>query len=302
MKVIFMGTPAFAAPTLQALIDSEHTVVAVYSQPPRPAGRGQKERKGPVHELAEKHGISVEVPTSLKTPEAQKKFKDYGADIAVVAAYGLLLPEAILKACPRGCINIHPSLLPRWRGAAPIQRAIMAGDVQTGVCIMQMDEGLDTGAILHQANVPIPEDMGAGELHDMLAEMGADMILHTLKECVSPIPQAMSGVTYAKKITKEEARIDWTKSAKEIHCLIRGLNPAPGAFFVYKGENIKVFEARIVSDQSRAPAGTALDDALSLSCGEGVLKLMTVQRPGKKPMPAEEVLRGFSIPAKTMLD
>jgi methionyl-tRNA formyltransferase len=301
MKVIFMGTPAFAVPTLKELLRAGHDVVAVYSQPPKPAGRGQQERKSPVQELAEAEGLIVETPASLKDPATQQQFKNYGAEAAVVAAYGLLLPPAILDACPLGCINVHPSLLPRWRGAAPIQRALMAGDKETGVCIMQMDEGLDTGAILHQAKLPIPEDMTAGELHDMLAEMGATMVTHTLSNRLSALPQAMNGATYAKKISKEDCRIDWTKRAREIKCLIHGLSPMPGAFFPYKGEAIKVFRARVMPNPSRVPAGTVLDDRLSISCGEGVIQLLMLQRPGKKPMEASEFLRGFAIPAKTML-
>ncbi|MEZ5691286.1 MAG: methionyl-tRNA formyltransferase [Rickettsiales bacterium] len=299
MKIIFMGTPLFALPALRALYESEHEVVAVYTQPPRPAGRGQKEQKSPVHQFADDNNIAVYTPVSLKTEEAQKEFASHKADVAVVAAYGLLLPEEILQACPSGCINIHPSLLPRWRGAAPIQRTIMAGDIITGICIMQMDVGLDTGDILlKEDNIKI-SNHNAGELHDLLAEKSAALLLNALRQLdtLKPMKQAEEGVIYAKKITKEERAINWASKAQEIYNQIRGLSPQPAAYFTYNGENIKIFSANLVetSDNNQFPVGSTVDDELTIACEDGLLKIEEVQRPNKKRMHASEMLKSFPI-------
>lgn len=299
MNIVFMGTPAFAVPALEALVNSQHKILAVYTQPPRPAGRGQKETKSPIHELAIKHNIPVYTPTSLKTPEAQMEFTEHKADIAVVVAYGLLLPKPILEAYLLGCINIHPSILPRWRGAAPIQRTIMAGDIKTSIIIMKMDEGLDTGDILMQENLEISYGTNSGSLHDILAHKSAPLLLKALDEIQGITPQKQSeiGVTYAKKITKEDCAIDWEKPAAEIYQQILGLSPSPGAFFNYNNEIIKVFEAVVEESKTSLPPGTILDDKLGIACGQNILRLLTLQRPNKKRMDADEFLRGFQIPA-----
>ncbi len=300
-----MGTPDFAVPTLKQLINSSHELVAVYSQPPRPAGRGKKEQKSPIHELAEQYNIQVKTPASLKKPEAQKEFTDMKADVAVVAAYGLLLPEAILKGTKFGCINVHPSLLPRWRGAAPIQRAIMAGDKETGVCIMQMDKGLDTGDVMVMERYSIPARTTAGMLHDMLAKIGAKLVLQTLDKLsrgkLESEKQSTEGITYANKITKEDEKIDWQKTAAEIANQIHGLSPRPGAFFEYKGEKIKIFSAETQVVEHSKPPGTILDNNLVIACGKNVLKPLKLQRPGKNPLDIKDFLRGFSIPAGEVL-
>ena len=288
MRITFMGTPEFAVPTLQALIDSpDHEVVAVYSQPPRPAGRGHHETPSPTHQLALKTGIPVFTPTSLKSPEAQEQFAAHQADLAVVAAYGLLLPQPILDAYPLGCINIHPSDLPRWRGAAPIQRTIMAGDTHSAMCIMQMDAGLDTGDVLLRQPVRVPATTTAGELHDKMAALGAECLLKTLEMHgrLQPYKQSAEGVTYAHKITKDEALIDWTRPAPEILHHIRGMNPYPAAQTDIAGERIKIFAAEL---------STAPHAPLTFACGDGQhLRLTELQRPGKKRMSAEDALRGW---------
>ncbi|NDF12896.1 MAG: methionyl-tRNA formyltransferase [Proteobacteria bacterium] len=292
MKIIFMGTPAFAVPALEALIEAGHEICAVYSQPPRPAGRDQQLQKSAVHLVAEKNNIPVYTPTSLKGAEEQQSFRQFEADYAVVAAYGLLLPKAILEGTKKGCLNIHPSLLPRWRGAAPIQRTIMAGDHETACCIMQMDEGLDTGNILACENMLLSTDITAGELHDMMAKKGADLLIKTLNTNPFGIEQAVEGVTYAKKITKEETRIDWSDDAEVIRNKIRGLAPAPGAWFEYNGERIKIFSAAIVNI-SGTP-GTLIDPTtFTFACGKDALKPLLVQRAGKNVVPVEEFLRGM---------
>jgi methionyl-tRNA formyltransferase len=292
-----MGTPAFAVPTLQALIDSPHRVAAVYTQPPRPAGRGQKLTPSPVQQLAQAHGIPVHTPVSFKSPEVQAQFAAHAADVAAVAAYGLLLPAPILQAYPLDCINIHPSLLPRWRGAAPIQRTLMAGDRDTGVCIMRMDEGLDTGDVLLREHFPIPDEMNAGALHDALAAIGARMLLETLArlDTLVAAPQAAEGVTYAAKITKDDGRIDWNRSSSEINDHIRALSPAPSAYFDYAGERVKIFSARPLPDAPAGAPGTILDQTPAIACGIGALQLLELQRPGKKRMPAAEALKGWSF-------
>lgn len=284
MRIIFMGTPEFAVPALKALLASNHEVVAVYSQPPRPAGRGMALKKSPVQLAAEERGIPVLTPEKLNAGDPKPP-----ADIAVVAAYGLLLPEWFLRSFPQGCINIHPSALPRWRGAAPIQRTVLAGDVDTAICIMQMEKGLDTGPVLKSETLPVPPGITSGGLHDLLAEKSALLLLDVLQNLQSliPKPQSPEGITYAKKIEKSEAKIDWSKPAEEIDRLIRGLNPFPGAYFEHQGERIKVWEAEV---------SAASDAPLTIKCGTGALKLLKLQREGKKPVSAEEFLRGFPNP------
>ena len=294
-----MGTPEFAVPTLAALQASGHEIVAVYSQPPRPAGRGQKETPSPVHKFAVEHNIPVYTPTSLKTPEAQAQFAAHNADIAVVVAYGLLLPKPILEAYPLGCINVHPSLLPRWRGAAPIQRTLMAGDEITGICIMQMDEGLDTGDILLKEEGIFTAGCDAGDLHDMLSQKAAPLVLKTLDEIrnIKPEKQSEIGVTYAKKISKDECKIDWSKPAQHIHNQIRGLSPNPAAYFTYNGENIKVFGSHFTNDKGfkNVKAGTVIDNHLTVACGAGILMIEELQRPNKKRMFSSEMLKSYPI-------
>lgn len=297
MRVIFMGTPDFSVPVLKALIE-HYDVVCVYTQPPRPAGRGQKLTPSPVQVEAEKHNIMVRYPVSLKSESEQKLFEMLNADIAVVCAYGLILPQAILNACPKGCINVHASLLPRWRGAAPIQRAIMAGDTQSGVTIMQMEAGLDTGDMLLSESTPITEETTAGELHDKLSEIGARLILKVLEKMPTPVPQPFEGVTYAHKITKEDCLIDWTKPAPVVCAQIRGLAPYPKAYFNYKEEPIKVLQARIFPQSTRQEPGTILDDKLFVACGLGtVVQLTQLQRPGKSVVDVDSFLNGYPIEA-----
>ena len=296
MRVIFMGTPDFSVAVLKALI-AKHEVVCVYTQPPRPAGRGHKLVASPIQVEAEKNGIIVRCPKTLKKEKEQKQFKELNADVAIVCAYGLILPQPILDGCPKGCINVHASLLPRWRGAAPIQRAIMAGDKQSGVTIMQMDAGLDTGDMLLSETVEITENMNAGELHDKLSVLGAKLILKTLDEMPTPRPQPLTGDTYAYKITKEECLINWNKSAEELHNFIRGLAPYPKAYFNYKNEQIKVLASKVVSGvNSSEKVGTLLDDELTVVCGQGtLLRLEMLQRAGKNPQARADFLRGFKI-------
>lgn len=291
-----MGTPDFAVPALQGLIASEHEVVAVYTAQPRPAGRGKKLRQSAVHDVAEAAGLDVRTPSSLKTESLPE------CDIAVVVAYGLLLPQHVLDAPKYGCLNIHPSALPRWRGAAPLQRTIMAGDVSTAVCIMQMDAGLDTGAVLMREDFDLPAKMTAGELHDKCAEIGAKLTLETIANIagLQPEIQPEDGVTYAKKILKDDERIDWSKTAVEIECQIRGLNPFPGAYFEYDGQKVKVHAADVVD--AEGDAGVALDDKLTIACGQGALKVVNLQKAGKRAMSAADFLSGNKIPAGTNLN
>lgn len=299
MRLVFMGTPDFSVGILDALLAAGHGVACAYSQPPRPAGRGHKERPSPVHAFAAERGIPVRTPKSLRSPEEQAAFAALDADAAVVAAYGLILPKPILEAPRLGCLNVHASLLPRWRGAAPIQRAIMAGDTETGVTIMQMDEGLDTGPMLLAEAVPIGPDETAGSLHDRLASLGARLMVRALddiaSERVMARAQPSEGVTYAAKIGKDEGRIDWSLPAQALHDHIRGLSPFPGAWFEFRGERFKVLETRR-ADAAGGP-GTVLDAALTVACGAGALRLVTLQRQGKAAMPAEALLRGYPIPA-----
>jgi methionyl-tRNA formyltransferase len=301
MRLAFMGTPDFSAPILAALIEAGHEIVAVYSQPPRPAGRGHKEQLTPVHAFAAARGIEVRTPKSLKSPEEQQAFCDLGLDMAVVAAYGLILPKAVLDAPKHGCLNVHASLLPRWRGAAPIQRAILAGDAETGVTIMQMDVGLDTGDMLLKDVIQITPQTTAQSLHDELASMGARLIVEAVARYsdLAAQKQPEEGVTYAAKLSKDEGRLDWARPAAELERQVRGLNPWPGVWCELGSERLKVLEAEPVSGKG-AP-GTALDGALTIACGEGALRLLRVQRPGKGPMAAEDMLRGFAVPAGTVL-
>lgn len=309
LNLVFMGTPQFAVPTLQSLLDAGHHVVAVYTAPSKPAGRGQKETITPVHALANKYNLPVFTPTSLKDESAQNTFCSHNADVAIVAAYGLLLPKTILEGTHMGCLNVHPSLLPRWRGAAPIQRAVMAGDKQTGIVIMQMNAGLDTGDMLLTETYDIPDGMNTGELHDILSAQAGHMMLRTLEGLVNntiiATPQPETGVTYAKKIMKDECRINWKQSAQTIRYHILGLAPHPGASFVYKGENIKILDADVYPAKAMfaqfAP-GTVIDNHLTIACGEGALSPMTVQRPGKKAMSTREMLQGFSIPDGSVVE
>jgi methionyl-tRNA formyltransferase len=303
LRLAFMGTPDFSVPILAALLDAGHDVASVYSQPPRPAGRGHHERPSPVAEFAGARGIAVATPKSLRKAEAQAEFAALGLDAAVVAAYGLILPKPILDAPRLGCFNVHASLLPRWRGAAPIQRAILAGDTESGVTIMQMDEGLDTGAMLLSERVAIGPEMNAGVLHDALSGLGARLIIRALADVEAgravATPQPADGVTYAAKIDKSEARLDWTRPAIELHRIVRAFAPVPGAWFEQGGERIRVLAARIEIDHG-AP-GSVLDDRLLVACGEGALRLLTVQRAGRAALPAAEFLRGNPVPAGARL-
>ena len=295
-----MGTPAFALPTLVELIGQGHEIACVYSQPPRPKGRGLESDPSPVHALALTQKLAVRTPVTLKDAAQQELFAALDLDAAIVVAYGLLLPKPILAAPRLGCFNLHGSLLPRWRGAAPIQRAIMAGDAETGVMSMRMEEGLDTGPVLLAERTKIGRKT-YGELHDELARLGADLMARTLaaleRGSLSEQPQASEGVTYAKKISKEETRIDWQKSAREIDCLIRGLSPQPGAWCEVKGERVKILNCEPAS--GNGPPGTVLDDALTIACGSGALRLTRLQRPGKSAMDRDELLRGFALPRGT---
>ena len=292
MNIVFMGTPDFAVPALQALAD-RHRIFAVYSQPPRPAGRGQAPRPTPVAAEAAARGIEVRTPVSLRDPAAQAGFAALNADVAVVVAYGLILPQAILDAPARGCLNIHASLLPRWRGAAPIHRAILNGDAETGVCIMQMEAGLDTGPVLLRQAIPIHVADTTGDLHDRLSALGARMILQALDDPPTATPQPAEGVTYAAKIDKAEARIDWSQPAETIDRQIRGLSPFPGAWCEVAGERVKLLRSRVVPGQGTP--GTVLHD-FTIACGTGAVEILQAQRAGKRPMPADDVLKGFALP------
>ena len=301
MRVIFMGTPEFAVPALIALIDAGHEVVAAYTQPPRPAGRGKRMQPSPVQREAESRGIEARHPLSLKGPEEQQAFAQLDADIAVVAAYGLILPQPILDAPHHGCLNIHASLLPRWRGAAPIQRAILAGDSETGVTIMRMERGLDTGPMLKVAGTSIGNKT-AGELTDELARIGGRLMVDVLVNLPAHIgtPQPEEGVTYASKIDKAESRIDFGHTAEEVERQIRAFAPSPGAFFELDGERYRVLEAKITADM-KDEAGMVLDDKLTVSCGRGTIRPTLIQRAGRPVMQTEALLRGRAIPAGTLL-
>ncbi len=297
MRVIFMGTPDFSVPVLNALVDAGHEIAAVYCQPPRPAGRGKKDRPSPVQARAEALGLPVRHPLSLRSETEHAAFAALDADIAVVVAYGLILPQAVLDAPRLGCLNIHASLLPRWRGAAPIHRATMAGDDQSGVCIMQMEAGLDTGPVLDCRATRIGVDETTGELHDRLSEMGAALIVDVLGRLdgMTAVAQPADGVTYAEKIDKSEAQVDWTRTAAEVDRLIRGLSPFPGAWAMIGGERVKFLRSRVVAGQG-AP-GQVLQ-GFTIACGEGAVEVLEAQRQGKRAMSAEEILRGMELPER----
>jgi methionyl-tRNA formyltransferase len=300
MRIVFMGTPEFSVPVLDALAAAGHEIASVYTQPPRPAGRGKRDRPSPVQTRAEALGLPVRHPKSLRDAQAQAEFAALGADVAVVVAYGLILPQAVLDAPARGCLNIHASLLPRWRGAAPIQRAIMAGDAQTGVCIMQMEAGLDTGPVLLRRAIRIGAEDTAGDLHDRLSALGAEAIVAALARLddLKPVPQPETGVTYAEKIDKAEARLDWTRSAAVIDRQIRGLSPFPGAWTMINGMRVKLLRSRMAKG-SGAP-GEVLA-GLTVACGTGAVQITEVQPEGKPAMTAEAYLRGARIAAGTVL-
>ncbi|SFK35509.1 methionyl-tRNA formyltransferase [Pseudovibrio ascidiaceicola] len=311
LRVIFMGTPDFSVPTLFEIVGQGWDVVACYSQPPRKAGRGMELKKTPVHEAAESLGIPVFTPTSLKSEEEQERFRSFEADVAVVVAYGLLLPKAILDGTEHGCLNGHASLLPRWRGAAPINRAIMAGDKASGIQVMQMEEGLDTGPVCMSETVAITPDMTAGELHDRLSALGGDLMMRALSALsrggLGSTPQPEEGVTYAKKIQKSETRIDWSLPAEQVHNHIRGLSPFPGAWCEMdlggkNPERVKILRSSLADGSGAAGEVLVVDDTtLTIACSSGAIKLVQVQRAGKKAMSAEEFLRGSKLSAGDMV-
>jgi methionyl-tRNA formyltransferase len=308
LRIVFMGTPEFAVPTLTQILGQGHEVAAVYTRAPMPAGRrGLEPTPSPVHRAADRFGIEVLTPATLRGDASAEALHRLGPNIVVVVAYGLILPRPVLDVPAAGCLNLHASLLPRWRGAAPIQRAIMAGDTETGIAVMQMEEGLDTGPVALVERVPIPPEATAGDLHDRLAQQGADLMVRALsasdRGCLDFTPQPDEGVTYAQKIAKAEARIDWGKPAQNIHDLVRALSPSPGAYFeadLGKGqERVKVLRSRV--GEGRGRPGEVLDQRLTIGCGEGALRLLEVQRAGKAPMRAEEFLHGSRLEAGTLL-
>jgi methionyl-tRNA formyltransferase len=305
LRLAFMGTPDFAVPALHALVEAGHEVAAVYTQPPRVAGRGQKPRPSPIQETALERGILVRSPTSLKGTAEQDAFAALSLDAAVVVAYGLLLPKPILTAPRLGCLNIHASLLPRWRGAAPIQRALMAGDAETGISIMQMDEGLDTGPMLLQERIPIEPEDDAGMLHDKLAPMGARLILRALDGLASGAltaqPQPSSGATYAAKLTRDDERLDWRRSAEDLARQVRALSPRPGAWFAMNSDRLKVLAGEVIAETFEVVPGVVLDDRLTIACGEQAFRIGRIQRPGRAPMAADEFLRGYQVPQGMVL-
>ena len=301
LRVVFMGTPDFSVPTLAAVAQAGHAIAAVYSQPPRPAGRGMSERKSPVHQHAEAHGIPVLTPRNFKDEADRVAFAAHGADVAVVVAYGLILPQAVLDAPRAGCLNLHASALPRWRGAAPIQRAVMAGDATTAAAIMRMEAGLDTGPVCLSVPVAIGPEMTAGELHDELAAKGAAAMVEALARIeagtLACTPQAAEGVTYAAKISKQETRIDFTRPALDVHNHVRGLSPFPGAWFeaVVDGrtERIRVLRTRLAAGSGEP--GRVIAGPLTIACGSGAIAIVEAQRAGKKPMTVDELMRGFPL-------
>jgi methionyl-tRNA formyltransferase len=309
LRLVFMGTPEFAVPTLVEITGRGHDVAAVYTRAPKPAGRGMELQPSPVEREARRFGLPVLTPKSLKSEEAQARFRSHGADAAVVVAYGLILPKPILDAPPLGCFNLHASALPRWRGAAPINRAIMAGDAETAVMVMRMEEGLDTGPIAMAERVAIGPDMTAGELHDQFARLGADLMVRALaaleRGTLTLTPQPEAGVTYAAKIDKAETRIDWRLPWKAVHDHCRGLSPFPGAWCEIGGNEGKaparVKVLRTTKGEGTGTPGTALDDRLTIACGEGAVRIRQLQRAGRAPMTVEEFLRGTPLPAGTQL-
>ena len=309
IRLVFMGTPEFSVFALKALHDIGYTIVGVYCQPPKPVGRGYKLTPTPVHQFAESLGISVFTPKTLRNPEAQEQFRSLKPDLAIVAAYGLILPKEILETPTYGCLNIHGSILPRWRGAAPIQRAIMAGDTQTGITIMKMDEGLDTGDMLTVATTPIMNSTTASSLHDDLAVIGAKLLLETipgyLDLTILPQGQPLEGVTYAHKLTKVESQLDWRQSAAELDCQIRGLTPWPGAYFKEGEDVLKVAQAHIIETEDMGVCGEILDDQLTIACGESfsrnALRIDKIQKSGGKWLSTKDFLRGYPLPKGTVL-
>ncbi len=300
LRLAVMGSPAFAVPTLRALHEAGHDIAAVYSQPPRPAGRGRAVTPCPVHEAALSLGLEVRTPARLRTDATEHAaFAALGLDAAVVAAYGLILPPAMLAAPRRGCLNVHASLLPRWRGAAPIQSAVLAGDAETGITIMQMDAGLDTGPTLLRGRVPIGPRTTAAELHDSLAALGAVLALQALQDPPAPVPQPAEGATYAAKLTRDSGRLDWMQPAAQLDRQVRAFTPWPGAWATLGTEILKVLRAEPAL--GAGPPGTVLDGGLLVACGAGALRLLRVQRPGRAPMEADALLRGFAIPPGTRL-
>ena len=300
MRIAFMGSPDFAVPALQALHRAGHEIAAIYCQPARPAGRGQAIRRCPVHLSAESLGIEVRTPPRLRTaPEAQAAFRELELDVAVVAAYGLILPQAMLDAPRLGCLNIHASLLPRWRGAAPIQAAILAGDSETGITIMRMDAGLDTGPMLLRQSVPITSDTTTAILHDQLAAIGATLILRALADLPPAEPQPSDGATYAPKLNRDDGRIDWGRPATEIDRQVRAFDPWPGTFTMLGGSPLKVLAARAVDAQGQP--GTVIDTHLTVACGRGAMRLTRVQLPGRAALDADAFLRGHPIAPGTVL-
>ncbi len=310
LRLAFLGTPDFAVPVLNGLVAAGHDIAAVYSQPPRPARRGKKERPSAVHEAALDAGLQVRTPETLKEPKEQRDFAEMKLDAAIVVAYGQILPEAILTAPVHGCFNLHASLLPRWRGAAPIQRAIMAGDEKTGVCVMQMEQGLDTGPVCARAIVPIRADTTAGALHDRLAQEGAALMSQALAQLARDgqlpgQPQESDGITYAAKIDKAEARLDFSRPALDVVRQIHGLSPFPGAWFMAPDEGRQAVRVKLLQAETAAqsgPAGTVLDDRLTIACGSGAIRALVVQREGKGAMRAEDFLRGLPLKAGTMIN
>jgi methionyl-tRNA formyltransferase len=304
LRLVFMGTPDFAVPTLVEIVGGGHEVVAVYTRAPQPAGRGLAPRPSPIAREADRFGLPIFTPRTLKENDAAEAMRAHGADAAVVVAYGLILPKSILETFPLGCCNLHASLLPRWRGAAPIHRAIMAGDKETGVMVMKMDEGLDTGAVAMAERVPITAGVTTGELHDELARRGADLMLRALaaleKGQLQLTPQAAEGVTYANKIAKNETRIDWTKPWNEVHDHCRGLSPFPGAWCEFPGAGrVKILRTTI--GEGGGPPGRVLDNKLTIACGSGAVRLVQLQRAGKQPMGADEFLRGTPVAPAAVL-
>ncbi len=303
LRLVFMGTPDFAVPTLVELVGRGHEVAAVYTRAPKPAGRGMELQPTPIEREARRFGIPVHTPTTLRTAEAEAQFRTHAADAAVVVAYGLILPKPILEAPRLGCFNLHASALPRWRGAAPINRAVMAGDAETAVVVMRMEEGLDTGPVAMAERVAIGPDMTAGDLHDRLAPLGADLMGRALaaleKDALVLTPQPSEGVTYAAKIDKAETRIDWRKPWKEVHDHARGLSPFPGAWCEIAGARVKVLST--MKGNGAGVPGTVLDDRLTVACGDGAIRIVSLQPGGKRPMTADEYLRGARLAPGTVL-
>jgi methionyl-tRNA formyltransferase len=301
LRLIFMGTPDFAVPTLIEIAGAGHEIAAVYTRAPKPAGRGMELQDTPVAREAKRLGLNVRTPKTLRTADAQVEFAAFDADAAVVVAYGLILPKPILDAVPLGCFNLHASLLPRWRGAAPINRAVMAGDAESGVTVMKMDEGLDTGGMAMMERIAVGPDMTAGDLHDRLSAIGGDLMNRALgaleRGSLQITPQPNEGVTYAEKIDKNETRIDWSRPAAEVHNHIRGLSPFPGAWFEMPGEKgpVRVKVLRSTQSQGQGAPGTFLDDNLTVACADGAVRILELQRAGKQPMKADEFLRGSPL-------